>query len=314
MNPAWSVVFLTTLIGVGQGLFLALFGAELAGRAGLLATPASPAFLATGGVVALGVTAAGLLASFFHLGRPERAWRAAAMWRTSWLSREVIALPVFMALLAGWALAHALGMGGTGAWGALATLACLALFMCTGMVYASVRFLQEWASAYTLVNTMLLGLASGSLLASALAAAGAPALAPGLGAAALGFTLAGALSRWLSLQRNAALRPKSTLQSAIGVRHPKIRQIAMGFMGGSFNTREFFHGRSPGALRQVKWGFLVAAFVLPALLLLATGWQAPSVGLLALAFVVQYAGLLAERWFFLAQANHPQNLYYQAVS
>jgi sulfite dehydrogenase (quinone) subunit SoeC len=292
MNPAWSVVFLTTLIGVGQGLFLALFGAELAGRAGLLATPASPAFLATGGVVALGVTAAGLLASFFHLGRPERAWRAAAMWRTSWLSREVIALPVFMALLAGWALAHALGMGGTGAWGALATLACLALFMCTGMVYASVRFLQEWASAYTLVNTMLLGLA----------------------AAALGFTLAGALSRWLSLQRNAALRPKSTLQSAIGVRHPKIRQIAMGFMGGSFNTREFFHGRSPGALRQVKWGFLVAAFVLPALLLLATGWQAPSVGLLALAFVVQYAGLLAERWFFLAQANHPQNLYYQAVS
>ena len=32
------------------------------------------------------------------------------------------------------------------------------------------------------------------------------------------------------------------------------------------------------------------------------------------AFVVQYAGLLAERWFFFAQANHPQNLYYQAVS
>ena len=25
--------------------------------------------------------------------------------------------------------------------------------------------------------------------------------------------------------------------------------------------------------------------------------------------MVQYAGLIAERWFFLAQANHPQNLY-----
>jgi DMSO reductase anchor subunit len=33
-----------------------------------------------------------------------------------------------------------------------------------------------------------------------------------------------------------------------------------------------------------------------------------------LAFVVQYAGLLAERWYFFAQANHPQNLYYQAIS
>jgi len=28
---------------------------------------------------------------------------------------------------------------------------------------------------------------------------------------------------------------------------------------------------------------------------------------------VQYAGLLAERWFFFAEANHPQNLYYQAI-
>ena len=29
---------------------------------------------------------------------------------------------------------------------------------------------------------------------------------------------------------------------------------------------------------------------------------------------VQYLGLLAERWFFFAQANHPQNLYYQTVA
>jgi len=105
----------------------------------------------------------------------------------------------------------------------------------------------------------------------------------------------------------------STLQSAIGIRHPQIRQRAMGFMGGSFNTREFFHGRSGGALRQVKWAFLLGAFVLP-LVLLALGLSSASAGLLALAFVVQYLGLLAERWFFFAQANHPQNLYYQAVS
>jgi DMSO reductase anchor subunit len=28
----------------------------------------------------------------------------------------------------------------------------------------------------------------------------------------------------------------------------------------------------------------------------------------------QVAGVLAERWLFFAQARHPQNLYYQAVS
>jgi DMSO reductase anchor subunit len=36
--------------------------------------------------------------------------------------------------------------------------------------------------------------------------------------------------------------------------------------------------------------------------------------LVVAAFVVQYSGLLAERWFFFAQARHPQNLYYQAMS
>jgi len=29
---------------------------------------------------------------------------------------------------------------------------------------------------------------------------------------------------------------------------------------------------------------------------------------------VQFAGLLAERWYFFAEARHPQNLYYQAIS
>ena len=35
---------------------------------------------------------------------------------------------------------------------------------------------------------------------------------------------------------------------------------------------------------------------------------------MALAFVVQYTGSWRERWYFFAQANHPQNLYYQAIS
>ena len=54
----------------------------------------------------LALLGAGLLASFFHLGRPERAWRSAAMWRTSWLSREVIVLPAFMAAVAAYGMAH----------------------------------------------------------------------------------------------------------------------------------------------------------------------------------------------------------------
>ncbi|MDO8904989.1 DmsC/YnfH family molybdoenzyme membrane anchor subunit [Hydrogenophaga sp.] len=306
MNPAFSVIFLTTLIGAAQGLFLALFGAQLAGLA-------SPFFLATGGAVALALTVAGLVASFFHLGRPERAWRTATMWRTSWLSREVIALPLFMGSLFLWTIAQAMGLGQTLALGVLTALACGVLFVCTAMIYASIKFLQEWASAYTLVNYTLLGLASGCTLATALAGQLAPELVGGFGVAALLFTAVGLVSRGLSLARNERLVPRSTLQTAIGIRHPQITQRAQGFMGGSFNTREFFHGKTPGALRNVKWAFLLGAFVLP-LALVALGLVSASAGLLVLAFAVQYLGLLAERWFFFAQANHPQNLYYQTVA
>ena len=47
--------------------------------------------------------------------------------------------------------------------------------------------------------------------------------------------------------------------------------------------------------------------------LLAYGLSTSRLDVLLAAFIVQYLGLMAERWFFFAQANHPQNLYYQTI-
>jgi DMSO reductase anchor subunit len=313
MHPAFSVIFLTTLIGAAQGLFLALYGTELGGL-GRLSPADGHRFLVNGSLVALVLSALGLVASFFHLGRPERAWRSAAMWRTSWLSREVIALPLFMLGVFMYAVSHALGRGNTQLIGAATSLACIALFVCTAMIYASVRFLQEWASPLTLINYLLLGCASGLMLATLLAAAsGVSTLIQPYALMAAGFTSLAWGTRSLSLVRNAGLKSKSTLQSAIGIKHPRIVQKAQGFMGGSFNTREFFHGQSAELLLTVKWSFLLLTFPLP-LAFMALGVIAASTEMLFIAFATQYLGLLAERWFFFAQANHPQNLYYQNIS
>ena len=313
MNPAFSVIFLTTLTGVGQGLFLALYAAELGAAFELLTPQQGQHFFAAGSALSLAFLAAGLLASFFHLGHPERAWRSAARWRTSWLSREVIALPAFMAAVSAYGIAHYLGIGGTLALGAVGALLCFVLFICTGMIYACIKFLQEWATPLTVINYILLGCASGVTFAAAFAATTGSALAMVFVTWAVALTLAALCTRAASLIRNNRLRSKSSLQTAIGIKHPRIVQKAQGFMGGSFNTREFFHGRALPFLRGVKWGFLVLAFPVPAALLLA-GAATGSGPLLVLAFVVQYLGLIAERWFFFAQANHPQNLYYQAIS
>jgi DMSO reductase anchor subunit len=326
MHPALSVILLTTLIGVGQGLFLALYTGQLYSVAKLLEQQDSQSFYALGSALALVFLVAGLIASFFHLGHPERAWRSIARWRTSWLSREVIVLPVVMLLVFLYGLLHylewttplftvadALPVDATLIIGALATLATFALFICTGMIYACIRFLQEWHSALTVINFTLLGGASGFTLAAAFSAFTGVHLVGFYGTWAVILTVTAMLTRGASLLRNHRLRPRSTLQSAIGVRHTTIRQIAQGAMGGSFNTREFFHHQPQRVTGMARVAFLVLVFPVPALLL-GAAWATSSEVLPLLAFIAQYVGLLIERWYFFIDARHPQNLYYQSIA
>jgi DMSO reductase anchor subunit len=328
MHPAFSVIFLTTLIGAGQGLFLALMTVQAYSDIGALPIQEG-SYYGSNSMIALVLLAAGLLASFFHLGHPERAWRAAAMWRTSWLSREVIALPVFMGLVFVYGLLHYFGWNPnvfgenappqgelTYLVGLVGVAAAFALFLCTGMIYGCLKFLQEWNTPLTPLNYTLFGIASGFTLATALAAYQAPELVKFYGGWAVAFTILVFLTRATSLIRNARIKHRSSLRSAIGVRHAQIQQKSQGSMGGSFNTREYFHGKTAAFLKSVKWIFLVLVFPVPIILLLSglnAGSESGSAALLAAAFVVQYVGLIAERWFFFAQANHPQNLYYQTI-
>lgn len=307
MKPAFSVVIFTTIVGLAQGLVVTLALARLAGLV------VSGGFISLALIVAVVLLLIGLGASFGHLGHPERAWRAAFMWRTSWLSREVIVLPAFIAVNVIWWLALRSGFD-TALLPVIALLLAVLLWVCTAMIYACLRFIEEWAQPLTLVNFVLIGLSSGLLTACALGSLhGESALVRAAGPFALVVTLLAWLTRGLSLRHNAALKHKSTLQSATGIRASNLRQKSMGMSAGAFNTREFFHGRTAAALRQVKTAFIVLCFLLPALCALwgVAGGGAPA---WVLAILLQIPGLLAERWFFFAQAKHPQNLYYQVVS
>ena len=309
MHPAFSILFFTTLAGAAQGLLVALALAQIAG----VAADGNFVLRAVGLGVAL--LLAGLAASFLHLGHKMRAWRAVLMWRTSWMSREVIVMPAYIVLAALWWLALYTGSDSALAralpWAVLA--GALVLWYCTAMIYACLRFIQEWAHWSTVANFILIGLASGSALACALAAsAGQSALLAALAPWTTLATLLAALSRWHSLRRNTALRPVSTLQSATGIQARKLVQKSMGMSAGAFNTREFFHGASQLALRNVRWAFVLGLFVLP-LALQVCALTSAATWPWAWAALLQAPSLIAERWVFFAQAKHPQNLYYQVV-
>src|SRR6056300_629425 len=83
MRPAWSIIFFTSISGLGFGLaaWLVLGFVDLANPQDFLIT----------GIATMALIVAGLLSSTFHLGHPERAWRALTQWRSSWLSREGVA-------------------------------------------------------------------------------------------------------------------------------------------------------------------------------------------------------------------------------
>lgn len=325
MHPAFSVIFLTTLIGAGQGLFLALYTGQIYSVFNLVPGQDSHTFYGYGSLLSLIFLALGLLASFFHLGHPERAWRSAAKWRTSWLSREVIVLPSFMGMTFLYGLTHYVGFNPvlftisdvfvvnlTLLLGFLATGLAFLLFLCTAMIYACIKFLQEWATPLTVLNYTLLGAASGFTLATVFASYAGIQLVSFYAGWAIILTSLAFISRMASLIRNSLIKPKSTMTSAIGIRHTKIQQKSRGFMASSFNTREYFHNVSAVFFRSIKWIFPILVFVLP-IIILSSSTGASSFALLAFAFIIQYTGLLAERWFFFAQANHPQNLYYQTI-
>ena len=320
MHPAFSILFFTTLAGAAQGLVVLLALCALA------RVPLAPNFVVMALQVAEVLLVAGLAASFLHLGRKMQAWRAVLMWRTSWMSREVIVLPAFIALVAVWwwsvrtvaTMPTPIATPLPGPWWwvlpALVLVGALVLWYCTAMIYACLRFIEEWAHPLTIINFILIGLSSGLVLGCALAALlGDVVLIQSAGTSALVITLVAWAVRGVSLRRNATIKHKSTLQSATGIQSPKLVQKSMGMSAGAFNTREFFHGAKLSTVRNVKVVFQVLAFGVPVLLMvwgLASQTGLPWV----LAMLVQAPGLIAERWFFFAQARHPQNLYYQVVS
>lgn len=311
MRPQFSIIFFTTLVGMAQGLLFFIALANLYNQA----TPSS--FLTSLVLpVAFVLLVLSLVASFFHLGHPERAWRAAMMWRTSWLSREVIALPAVMAVTV--VIYFYASFSEVPQWLWLTLLiTTIALWVCTAKIYQCIRFIQEWSHPSTLTNFILLGMTSGWILLELLIAIWGDTSVQMIDAplSVIAFVLL-FLSLNLKLwiwSRNRKLKPKSNLATATGIKGNNIRQTSMGLMGGSFNTREFFHHQTDRVIANLRKIILLCAYVIP-MILMAYAITSPNFLVITLALLINYLGLLAERWMFFAEANHPQNLYYQRVS
>lgn len=310
MHPAKSVIFFTTASGAGYGL---AFWLCLLGAFGFI--PADKAFGAIAFGAALFLITAGLLSSTFHLGHPERAWRALSQWRSSWLSREGVAAIATFAPIGVYAISWVFFETTTGAMsiiGVVAAMAAMATVYCTSMIYASLRSIPAWSNRWTPAGYIVLSLSTGGVLAAFLFSLWRFEIARAWALVAALLVIAGLvvkLAYWRSL---AAAPARSTAESATGLGNfGSVRLIDAPHSQSNYLLDEmgFRVARKHAAkLRRIA---IFSGFIGPAALLALTPLAGGAAGVVTAAAVIAGAiGITAERWLFFAEARHVVTLYY----
>ncbi len=287
MHPAPSIILFTTLSGLGFGM-LAFLGIDAAPPTGWSAF----AFL----VIAFALAGGGLLASTFHLGRPERALKAFTQWRSSWLSREA-----WVSLLALSAMAaHGFGLVFLEqAWrllGYAGSVLSLATVYATSMIYLQMRTVPRWNHWSPPVLFLGFALAGGALVTGRVS----------VGLWALPLLAVVQVLAWIDQERREQ-SAGTDLATATGLGHAgRVRAFESPHTGESYLTREmvFQVGRRHATVLKVISVLLFTA--VPVVLLLL-----PFTHVLAVPAVASHLlGALIQRWLFFAEARHVVGHYY----
>jgi DMSO reductase anchor subunit len=311
MHPASSVILFTTSSGAGYGL---LFLIALAAPHGIL--PLDMWFGVTSMCLALILITIGLLSSTFHLGHPERAWRAMSQWRSSWLSREGVAaiftyIPATL-YIGSWVFPEYMGGSWTGLIAVLAWVGAIATVFCTGQIYASLPTIRQWNHALTTPVYLVFALASGALFLNVLIRCfgGVEQWCDVLVILSLvaAWALKGSYWRGIDTARELHTVETATGLGALG----KVRLMDPPHSSENYLMREMgfkIARKHAQRLRRIAQMLgLLIPFVATGVMLQVDGGL--GILLAVVALVSGMAGIALERWLFFAQAKHTVQLYY----
>ena len=310
MDPAYSVILFTSSSGAGYGLLIWLAIARLGG-----AWDIAPLTAVAACVIALVLVTVGLLSSTFHLGHPERAWRAFSQWRSSWLSREgvlaVLTYPAALVFTAGWIWDGVPPPGITAAAAATLVLSALTV-LSTGMIYASLKTIPRWHNGWVVPVYLALALSSGGLLftivlgVSGTASQGA--LIGMLGVLLVSWMIKRAY--WRSIDRK---KPDSDAGTATGLgRFGEVRQFESPHTSENYLLREMGYAIARKHATRLRRMAQNLGLFLPGVLLILAGVSGggAQLSLLVAAMLTGLCGVVIERWLFFAEARHAVTLFY----
>jgi sulfite dehydrogenase (quinone) subunit SoeC len=255
--------------------------------------PGWPAFLYW--TLAYALATGGLIASTFHLGHPERAWRALTQWRTSWLSREAWAATATLLMLAPVALTQIFGIYTPRALAWPGAALCIITTLCTAMIYAQITAVPRWNHWITPALFVAFAASGGMILT-------AQPWAP-LCIIMLGLTVIAAFMIGDTLfAKRGQTTGTATGLGAIGV----TSVFEQPHTGGNYLLREMMYVVGRKHARNLRVIAVICAAVIPAAILsISISWPA-----VAIAAIIHLTGAFAARWLFFAQAEHVVGLYY----
>ena len=310
MHPTFSVIFFTTLTGAGYGL-LGLLGAGVV----FGVVPDHAGFGLYGIGTALGLITAGLLFSTFHLGHPERAWRALSQWRSSWLSREGIfaILTFFPSLLFAyeWLIMERQGLMQSIS-GVVTTAFCLATVFTTAMIYASLKTISAWNNQWVAPVYITFALMSGATIHVALLAWSGYYQVWTTGFVCLAIIIAGLLKLkyWSHIDNTPLI---SSTESATGLGpFGKVQLLQSPHTQQNYLMQEMGYEIARRHSTRLRRLAVNLGFITPLVLLALSFVDIPVLRLasLTIAVSVMLVGILIERWLFFAEAKHTVMLYY----
>ena len=300
MHPAKSVIAFTTLSGAGYGLIAWLI---------ILSSLTSDIAINTTGLIvsigiALTLVTVGLLASTFHLGHPERSWRAFTQWRSSWLSREGILAVLCYPVILIWGthlfdpdflsipdkILYVLKF--------LAFTLPLLTVYATSKIYQTLKPIPAWSNHFTTPLYMFFSLVTGGVLMLALSGFFSMGAYIYKEEIAILFIITAIIKTFYWHRPDAGL----TKESATGLGHlGKVTSLEEPHTEENYLLKEMGfkigrkHSRPLRNIFYITWLLaLVSTFF----------------GFSFLALLNATIGIFVERWLFFAEAKHSVILYY----
>jgi len=306
MHPAASVIFFTVFSGAGFGLLI-LMGLATSSNA----TP-STEFLVVHFGLAFAMAVAGLISSTFHLGHPERAWRALTQWRSSWLSREGV-FAILALLVAGlYAFLWIFFDTPIGILGWISSILGLVTVYATGMIYAQIKAVQVWSRVLTPICYLLFSLAGGALLFLMLHAVFFGSAGSFLSSVAMVMLLTAWVAKLFWWFGGDRIKSLSTTGSATGLgKIGETRLLERPHTGSNYLMKEMGHQIARKHATKLRWIAFLLGGVLPIALILIALPAPFDAFWLVLAVIAHLVGMLTERWLFFAEAKHAVMNFYQ---